>query len=67
MRVEILKLLLDTKGADLRADSDACKAAYSLAVSRGYTSIVSQFIDRSFAAEVSPDSAVDKGYVANNG
>lgn len=60
MRVDILKLLLDTKGTDLRADSDVCKAAYSLAVSRGYTSIVRQFSERGLAAEVSPDSVVNK-------
>jgi Ankyrin repeats (3 copies) len=50
MRVDILKLLLDTRYADLKADSDLCKAAYSWAVSRGYTSIVRQFVERGLAA-----------------
>lgn len=60
MRTDILKLLLDTGGADLTADSDVCKAAYSLAVSQGNTIIMRQFEERGLVAKTSPDSAVDR-------
>jgi ankyrin repeat protein len=60
MRVDIVKLLLDTRSADIRANSDVCKAAYSHAVSRGYTSIIRQFVERGIAAEVCPDLAADR-------
>lgn len=60
MRTDILKLLLDTRGTDLNAISDTCKAAYSSAVSRGNTIIMRQLKERGLAAEISPDPAVDR-------
>jgi ankyrin repeat protein len=66
MRVDILKLLLDIKGADLRADSDHCKAADSLAVSLEYTSIARQFVERGLAAKVSPDPAVEREHITHS-
>jgi hypothetical protein len=46
---DLLKLLLDTKGAGWTADSDVCKQAYSLAVYRGYTTIIDHFVGNGLA------------------
>jgi hypothetical protein len=43
---DMVRFLLDIKDAGWKADSDVCKEAYSMAVSRGYTSIVTYFVER---------------------
>jgi ankyrin repeat protein len=52
-QADMLELLLDTKGAGLNADSDFVKEAYSLAVSHGYTTITSRFVEHGLVSHIS--------------